>query len=494
MEAGLKAISNRLARIEGTRREGSSPEEEYPISLEDPELKHELGEDTQPPQFERQLNGSRSPPPPHSVKSEHAIPATPSRYDAAEIGGGEQELAPGPIALDDEEEEPGPEVSPGKPTIPVNHTTGAARLLLEPSIECLIRDFDHEKLRKWKEKYPVLQEASRGVLRLYGRGEGVDRPPGYERQVDYGAEGTPSDAHSDISSPAGEDWGQVGGLTPGAEDNSPPVQRGIIDIEGMPDFSRETVERYVKSYNDHLNIMHPILVPRHLDALVGIFLKSIPGSSIKPRQVETRFPMASFVGSSQHLESPGQKRKRSPGTTADSPEVPHNTDLKPGHPFRSIGTALVLLVMALGAICEHKTGIPDIAKDQNDDHSAAGSPQMRNSHPRSPIQASPTLSSATGLPSPQDGMFSRSRRTSSEGAHYHVKSRPSRHRNLDLIPSLSYFALATDILGNQNGGNSLQHVHANILAGLYHGQLGRVLESHSFIHNACRALQHILRP
>jgi hypothetical protein len=67
-------------------------------------------------------------------------------------------------------------------------------------------------------------------------------------------------------------------------------------------------------------------------------------------------------------------------------------------------------------------------------------------------------------------------------------------RNLDVIPGLAYFALATDIIGNQLGGNSLQHVHVNILAGLYHGQLARVLESHAYIHQACRSLQVILRP
>lgn len=69
-----------------------------------------------------------------------------------------------------------------------------------------------------------------------------------------------------------------------------------------------------------------------------------------------------------------------------------------------------------------------------------------------------------------------------------------RIKNLDVIPGLAYFALATDVLGNQMAGNSLQHVHANILAGLYHGQLGRVMESHGYIAAGCRSLQVILRP
>ena len=183
---------------------------------------------------------------------------------------------------------------------------------------------------------------------------------------------------------------------------------------------------------------------------------------------------------------------------AESPEMSGTSELKPGHPFRSISTALVLLVMALGEICEHKKKIPDLSYLQNDEHSVAGSPQMRNGngHPRSPAQTSPTLSASTGLPSPYNAeyIYSCDRRTSSDGMPFSVKNHYSKARNIDIIPGLPYFALATDILGNQIGGISLQHVHANILAGLYQGQLGRILKSHSFINNACRALQHILRP
>jgi hypothetical protein len=63
-----------------------------------------------------------------------------------------------------------------------------------------------------------------------------------------------------------------------------------------------------------------------------------------------------------------------------------------------------------------------------------------------------------------------------------------------MMPGLAYFAFATDILGNQLGGNSLQHVHAYILAGLYHAQLARIMESSAYIANASRILQVILRP
>jgi hypothetical protein len=450
-------------------------------------------QDAQALQYSRTSVGSVS----QGFKTEPMYPSTPSQHTSLErIEGDEGE--------EEEEDEAGDPVPPGKPSIPVNHTTGAARLLLVgPIAELAAGVIATEKIKN--EKYPMIQEEKRGVLRLFGRGEGLDRPPGYEKdpQADYGAESTPSDTNSDISSPAGEEWGQIGGLTPPGDDNSPPIQRGnVIDTEGMPDLRRETVLRYVDSYNRNINNMHPILIPRRLNALVEAFLKSIPSSHARPRQVEnltghgsnTRGPSASFVGGgSRNPESPGRKRKRSPASTAEGSEVPSQSiwDHKPGHPFRSISTALVLLVMALGEICEHTKKIPDIYPDQIDDQTWA-SPHMRNGHP---VQSSPTISTPTGLPSPQEGgAHSRSRRTSLEGPPFFPKRANPKARNLDLLPGLSYFALATDIIGNQLGGNSLQHVHANILAGLYHGQLGRVLESHTYIYNACRGLQVILRP
>lgn len=75
-----------------------------------------------------------------------------------------------------------------------------------------------------------------------------------------------------------------------------------------------------------------------------------------------------------------------------------------------------------------------------------------------------------------------------------MKPTASLKRNLDVIPGLDYFAYATDILGGQLAGTSLRHIHAYILAGLYHGQLGRVMESYAYIKEAGWALQIKMRP
>ncbi|CAG8951092.1 hypothetical protein HYFRA_00006490 [Hymenoscyphus fraxineus] len=406
-----------------------------------------------------------------------------------------------PRADEEEEEEGGDPGPPKAPSIPVNHTTGAARLLLVPSIKELCRGII-ETTRIKNEKYPIIQEEKRGLLRLYGRGEGIDAPPGYDRDplIDHGSDhSNAGDTSSDVSSPAGEEWGQIGGLTPPG--NPPPeFHRGNINFEGMPDFSRETVLSLVESYKKNINTMHPILVPSRLDVLIENFLKSTPESQAKPKQVSSLVAgfatsvSAGFVGS-RNPESPGHKRKRSPGL-GDHPEVHTPWDIKPGHPYRSISSALVLLVLALGAVSKHKGAIPDVVTEKEPDGSWSNSPTMRNGIPQSPIQSSPSLSTPMGMPSPQDTDRAqpRSRRTSIEGAYTTRLNGGTKAKNLDVIPGLCYFALATDIIGNQLGGNSLQHVHVNILAGLYHGQLARVMESHAYIHEACRGLQVILRP
>jgi hypothetical protein len=271
----------------------------------------------------------------------------------------------------------------------------------------------------------------------------------------------------------------------------------------MPDFTAAKVHALVDSYMQHMNNMHPILVPAKLATLVDHFLKSIPETA-KPKAIVNLTSYASvqghvsagFVAQGKHPESPSHKRKRSPGH-GDGYEPPTISDFKPGQPFRSIGTAIVLLVMALGEICQQKGKIPDCV-GAHDGENHWGSPAVRNGHPPSPsgLQSSPSMSTLSGLPSPAeaDRMHPRSRRTSVEGFVPPKTTPGTRPKNLDIIPGLQYYAFATDILGNQVGGNTLQHVHANILASLYHGQLGRPLESHGYLHLACRALQVILRP
>jgi hypothetical protein len=63
------------------------------------------------------------------------------------------------------------------------------------------------------------------------------------------------------------------------------------------------------------------------------------------------------------------------------------------------------------------------------------------------------------------------------------------------IPGLEYFSYATDILGNLLGSyNDMMDIRANILAGLFYGQLSRPMQSFEFVYQAGHKLLVIIGP
>ncbi|KAI5860089.1 hypothetical protein GGS23DRAFT_614256 [Durotheca rogersii] len=399
-------------------------------------------------------------------------------------------------ANDDEmEDNPGPLVTPGKPAMPPNHTTLAGLLLKWPSIQTMVHHLmDAENIRH-PEEYPIRQEQQRGMLRVFGRGEGFDhdiRASDKETPPDHTMTDLMDDC-SDVASPSpmGEVWGQVGSLTPppGVE-----YKGGVVNVDGNPDWDSNKIWKYVQSFKDNILNMHPIIIPRELNAMVKVFLETLPKSQFS--QV-TKVGSARFVNQASAMpltfSETGTKRKRSP---AADDQTPSTSFVKPGRPYRSVNSALVLMVFALGKICLHKEKIPDAVHES--DSPMHHSPSVRNGVLASPLQGSPpglTSQSQSSMPSPKESdRIPMSRRSSLQGNLPILKGPHSHRRNLDVIPGLEYFALAMDIMGTHIGGFNLKHIYVHILAGLFYGQLGRVLESWSYISLASRNLQVILRP
>ena len=400
--------------------------------------------------------------------------------------------------IDDDmmEDPPGPPVEPGRPAMPPIHTTLAGLLLKWGPISKMVYHLlEAEKIRH-VEEFPIRQEMQRGMIRVFGFGEGFDqeiRAVEFTSQADHAMTDVHDD-YSDIASPAplGEVWGQLGGLGPSP---GQAYKGGVINMEGNPDYDPGRVWDYVQSFKDHILNMHPIIIPKELDAMVKLFLETLP--SPRPKQPKTS-ASAKFVNQPASSIPPfaeaGTKRKRSPAADEPNPGVPFQ---KPGRPYRSIHSALVLLVLALGKICLHREPIPDVVRESSEIPSA-NSPLIRNGFPVSPLQGSPpnllSQSQSSGLPSPREierGIPSR--RPSIQGGGLSAKGVQMK-RNFDVIPGLEYFALATDIIGSHIGGHNLKHVYVLILAGLYHGQLGRIIESWSYINLASTRLHAILRP
>lgn len=410
-----------------------------------------------------------------------------------------------------EDVEIGRRILPGEPAIPQGHSTGAARLLLWPAVSKYLAEF-FEKEKKPLEafvEYPNILEERHGI-RLYGRGPGSSRS--------HSSDGSPEDGSSEISSSPGPDlvYGQIGGFTPppgypsystitsSATSTRKAERRGGATEDGQLELDEETVNRLVDSYLTHIHIMHPILNPAILKQNTRKFLKSLPPnytsrptkSPAQPGVFESK-----FVGSAPGgMDTPGSKRKRSPMSSSEYPL--DNTispyPLKPGRPQRSIRNAVLLLVLALGKICEHKDKIPDLVPEH--DPGTGDSPHARSGW-GSPMITSPVTASS-GLPSPRDPdarplpprRASTSVDSSSATANPAAgRAIPVYMRNLDVIPGLAYAAVATDILGNEMGDTSLEHVHAGILASLYFGQLARPVHAHQWVVYASGRLQMILR-
>ncbi|KAJ4306069.1 hypothetical protein N0V88_000865 [Collariella sp. IMI 366227] len=387
-------------------------------------------------------------------------------------------------------EPPGPVVPPGEPSIPVNHTTLAARLLEWDPIAVLIQDIlETEDVNVGQ--FPIREEERRGLLRIWGRGEGLDSSHSgrndTEAMRDAGVMEPPDDI-SDAGAPSPADcWGGISGSP------APIDGKSVIAVQ-TPDFSENVVYKYIQSFQDNIQNLHPLILPQELNAMVKLFLDTVQQSTARQSKSAS---IAKFVGSGASQSETGAKRKR---RTEDEggPESPPVSPRSAKPVFqRSINNALVLLALALGKICLHKDRLPDVVPVSEPLH---GSPVARNGYPASPIQgSSPSYTShshSNSLPSPKDGAErpGASRRSSFQSGGPSMKGATSLRRNMDVIPGLDYFAYATDILGGQLAGTSLRHIHAYLLAGLYHGQLGRVLESYAYIKEAGYAVQIKMRP
>ncbi|KAK4230270.1 hypothetical protein QBC38DRAFT_50184 [Podospora fimiseda] len=392
------------------------------------------------------------------------------------------------MQIDDEKEAvAGPIVTPKAPTIPPNHTTPASNLLKWPPIYELTKRYMSPDLIKHMDEFPVRNEEKRGILRLWGRGEGYDGSR-MDAQQDLGAVQVHDDVFDSAGAPSPSDcWGSING-SPGPD--------GRLPWQVHLDFNEHNVWTYVSCFNENIQNMHPLLIPEELQAMVKLFLSSVHGEH-RHRDTSGGNPsVAKFV------EMTGSKRKRSRSPAHDAPD----THFVKGRPTfqRSINNCIVLLVLALGKLCKcSEERIPEPAPltptASSHHHNIILSTETPDRQPpHSPMQTSSPSHSAGRYPqSPKDGSTS-SRRSSgpTSGRSWNLPSASgsAMDRNMDRIPGLDYFAYATDILGGQMGGFSIRHVHAHILAGLFYGQLGRVVESYSHIKQASWALQTKLRP
>lgn len=338
-------------------------------------------------------------------------------------------------------------------TLPHTHTTAAQHLLLWPSI----REFGLAS----DPDYVMMAEEQRGILRLYGRGEGHDKLDGAMGPVSPAASSSSPRTDDSPSPPAESLWGH--GFRPpyplnhGASGDHP----GGLNTDGTPNYDPDLVDKYFHSYMRHIYILHPFIDKKSITENVNLF---------KSRYSRDRL-------------SVNRKRKHE---RDDSPTLAHDSARSTSltHTIgveRSVRSAIVLLVLALGMICDHRAPLPASPP-------ALSTVAVSTSAPTPKSWSSDAFSPTPGSPYQQFG--SRSRPLVANVYDRHELDR----NNVDVIPGLAYYNVACDIIGGLRGGYDLSHVQAALLAGLYMGQIAQVIPSHDWITQAGKACQVLIHP
>jgi len=377
----------------------------------------------------------------------------------------------------------------GEIMLPVDHTTGAHHLREWPFVLGLFT-----RAAITNEAYVMEEETNRGCLRIYGRGEGSRSKDDRERSQGLGSPANSDESGSVAPSPPQDGlWGcgfQAGFAAEPQRSNQP--HAGGLNPDGSLKLDEKTVRRLHGSYLRNIHILQPFLDKQRLDRMVDSFIRSYSPSLVMRSPFAVPSVPASVVNSDAHVGI-GSKRKRSIPANPIPPPVsgptsPSALPLRRAQwPEHSIANALVLLVLALGKICEHKEPLPGPTGSADQSNPTGTSPRpFQTGSPTTAIRPSPpsTNSTISGVASPSDDaprLFSRSRRSSFDGLSVSERG----PRNIDVIPGLAYYAYASYILSNHRASIDLFSAQACVLAGLYMGQLARPLESWRWIFDAC---------
>ena len=350
-----------------------------------------------------------------------------------------------------------------KYSMPPKHTTAVHNLMEWPSVRALIP-------RTQSTTYVMDLENSRGILRLYGCGEGEDKGDGHE--------GAPSPANSSSSeggrrideesssaTPAGV-WGngQLPTQPLSSEGYTAREHPGGLSPNGGLMLDTSVVERLFRSYMDNIHILHPFLEPKVIRSMIHTFKRKYSWDVKTPRPTigaKRKREMADSPSSVEEFAATHQQVRPQTSQSPPSAVIEH-----------SVANAIVLLVLALGKVCEHKEPIPGPA---NPAAIPTSTPHWNDLPGK--LSAS-TPASPYGGPMEMNGV--------TPAMMVSSPANPS-GKNMDVIPGLAYFSKAADILGEFPGAADVSHIQANLLAGLYMGQLARIWASHFYISVACRA-------
>lgn len=389
----------------------------------------------------------------------------------------------------------------GELVVPQNHKTAAHKLLSWQSIQNLLDNSNIDL------DYVLRSERKRGLIRLYGCGEGCDHETEHQWRQNRAYPGG-SPATNSTTPRSNEEYTQAGSPNWGYGLPMPSQSRlgqhyGNIDPSGYLNAQPDVVRRLVGSYMSNMQILHPIMDKNTIWQKVERFIqqygqqqhRNMDHVNIGKSANEGRVLKRKRSAEAMHTEA--LDMSRSPSFSSEkwaSRRIEH-----------SIDNAVILLILALGAICEHKGPMPGFAPDPNERHqdkqAFAPSPEVQSvlneilSPPAGPASGLNNMYyQSPSVQSPDPGWEWRTpsqRPNSRLGPEGMVEA--TNLKNIDVIPGLAYYAYAAGILGEMQGGCELPFVQAAILASFYAGQLAHPFQSHGWICQAARACSFLTR-
>lgn len=400
-------------------------------------------------------------------------PAMPTSEDQAFFDGHKPPLALS-VSFDDLLESD----NEGDLSIPVEHTTAAHKLLMWPSIKRLLHPHDYG------EDYVMKLEEERGLITVFGQGEisytadGTQLPPPTMRRagVSINFDETRTDGESRVQT------------SPSSQDSDAEINRfGLLKLDG------KTVRRYYQSYLDRMYKLHPFFDQTELDGKVEIFIRYFCPMTTSPVEQHSTLCRDNPHGAKRSIEEIQGTRVQSADTASGA---------SPPRVERNIDNAIILLVLALGSICESKSQLPGPIMDHKAHYrqlhipgplpllqpGSLNGPYVPNgvlspANLESALVANPSLyvprvpsMGQYGYPSSQPE--SRIQKSQSKRSFTSTRDEYGHVKKLQVIRGLGLYGFATGILGHLQGGVDLEHVQAGLLAGLYAGQLPHPFQSH----------------
>ncbi|KAF5548255.1 hypothetical protein FMEXI_4819 [Fusarium mexicanum] len=265
-------------------------------------------------------------------------------------------------------------------------------------------------------------------------------------------------------------------------------KRDVLSWDGTCDFSELKVWEYVQSFKDNILNLHPIVETKVVDGWVQQFLDALLATDVRSAKPQLSDLREISTIDPRMPKTTSRKRKRSLDAQSNA-----------GRPDRSINSALVLTILALGKFCYYHSGIPNIAYQEMSCPDSSPAAHDSAVYLPSNRELSTGFSTPSSTAHPLLSGESQDMKTQSQLSFSHDEGIFSfdhyPEKRLEDNQGLEYFTKATDIVGNHVGSyNNIKNVYVNIFAGLYQDQVDRPMESLAFILDASHKLQVIMRP